>query len=62
MIALIKQGWTPEQIGNRMIYESAKLRICQETIYRYIYSMRYRLSLRELSPDKHESMPNLGCH
>jgi len=29
---------TPEQIGNRMIYEGAKLRVCQETIYRYIYS------------------------
>ncbi|GFE50187.1 hypothetical protein So717_19400 [Roseobacter cerasinus] len=29
---------TPEQIGNRIIYEGAKLRVCQETIYRYIYS------------------------
>lgn len=38
VIARIKQGWTPEQIGNRMIYEGAKLRVCQETIYRYIYS------------------------
>lgn len=34
----IKQGWTPGQIGNRMIYEGAKLRVCQETIYCYIYS------------------------
>ena len=38
VIKRIKQGWTPEQIGNRMIYEGAKLRVCQETVYRYIYS------------------------
>ena len=38
VVARIKQGWTPEQIGNRMIYEGAALRVCQETIYRYIYS------------------------
>ena len=30
----IKEGWTPEQIGNRMIHEGAKPRACQETIYR----------------------------
>ena len=34
----LKNGWTPEQIGNRMVYEKACLRVCQETIYRYIYS------------------------
>lgn len=34
----LKNGWTPEQIGNRMAYENAPLRVCQETIYRYIYS------------------------
>ena len=38
VVAKIKLGWTPEQIGNRMIFEGAKLRVCQETIYRYIYS------------------------
>lgn len=53
VIACIKQGplsadlalanrlpvnGTPEQIGNRVIYKGAKLRVCQETIYRYIYS------------------------
>ncbi|PCH99033.1 MAG: IS30 family transposase [Rhodobacteraceae bacterium] len=38
VIERIKDGWTPEQIGNRMIHEGAKLRVCQETIYRYIYS------------------------
>ena len=34
----IKLGWTSEQIGNRMIFERARTRVCQETIYRYIYS------------------------
>ena len=29
---------TPEQIGNRMIFEGAKLRVCPETIYRSIFS------------------------
>jgi transposase, IS30 family len=38
VIERLKNGWTPEQIGNRMIYEGEKLRVCQETIYRYIYS------------------------
>ena len=33
-----KNGWTPEQIGNRMRHEGARLRVCQENIYRYIYS------------------------
>jgi IS30 family transposase len=28
----------PEQIGIRMIEEQAPLRVCQETIYRYIYA------------------------
>ena len=38
VIAHLKDGWTPEQIGNRMIQECAALRVCQETIYRNIYS------------------------
>lgn len=38
VVGRIKQGWTPEQIGDRMIYEGATPRVCQETIYRYIYS------------------------
>ncbi|WP_171212856.1 IS30 family transposase [Ruegeria sp. HKCCA5426] len=38
VVERLKNGWTPEQIGNRMIYEGARLRVCQETIYRYIYS------------------------
>lgn len=40
VVERIKQGWTPEQIGNRMIYEGDKQRVCQETIYRYIYSKK----------------------
>ena len=38
VIERLKNGWTPEQIGNRMIHEKAPLRVCQETIYRFIYS------------------------
>ncbi|WP_242532276.1 IS30 family transposase, partial [Salipiger thiooxidans] len=38
VVERIKNGWTPEQIGNRLIHEGATLRVCQETIYRYIYS------------------------
>lgn len=38
VVERLKNGWTPEQIGNRMIHEGARLRVCQETIYRYIYS------------------------
>jgi transposase, IS30 family len=38
VIERIKDGWTPEQIGNQMIQERVKLRVRQETIYRYIYS------------------------
>lgn len=38
VIERIKDGWTPEQISNRMIHEGASLRVCQETIYRYIHS------------------------
>ena len=38
VIDRLKNGWTPEQIGYRMIHEGASLRVCQETIYRYIYS------------------------
>jgi IS30 family transposase len=34
----IKDGWTPEQIAGRMRYENARQRVCQETIYRYVYS------------------------
>ncbi len=38
VVERLKNGWTPEQIGKRMILEGARLRVCQETIYRYIYS------------------------
>ncbi|WP_291735654.1 helix-turn-helix domain-containing protein [Leisingera sp. F5] len=38
VLGRLKNGWMPEQIGNRMIHEGARLRVCQETIYRYIHS------------------------
>ena len=38
VIERIKDGWTPEQISNRIIQECAEPRVCQETIYRQIYS------------------------
>jgi IS30 family transposase len=38
VIARIKDGWTPEQIAHRMIHERARPRVCQETIYRYVYA------------------------
>lgn len=34
----IKAGWTPEQIAGRMHLENAPVRVCQETIYRFVYS------------------------
>ena len=40
VIARIKQGWTPEQIGNRMIYEGAALRVCQELCTRPPLALR----------------------
>ncbi len=33
-----KSGWTPEQIAGRMRVEGARPRVCQETIYRHVYS------------------------
>ncbi len=38
IVQRLKHDWTPEQIGHRMIHERAPLRVCQEAIYRYIYS------------------------
>ena len=38
IIERIKDGWTPEQIADRLIYENASVRVCQETIYRFVYS------------------------
>ncbi len=37
-IERIKDGWTPEQIAGRLRYETALVRVCQETIYRFVYS------------------------
>ena len=38
IIERIKDGWTPEQIAGRLIYEKAPVRVCQKTIYRFVYS------------------------
>ena len=38
VVERLKNGWTPEQIGNRMIHDRVPIRVCQETIYRYVYS------------------------
>lgn len=38
VIERIKDGWTPEQIAGRLRYENAPVRVCQETIYRFVYS------------------------
>jgi len=38
VIERIKDGWTPEQIAGRLRYENASVRVCQETIYRFVYS------------------------
>ena len=38
IIERIKDGWTPEQITGRLIYEKAPVRVCQEAIYRFVYS------------------------
>ena len=34
----LKAGWTPEQIAGRMRLEDTSPRVCQETIYRHVYS------------------------
>ena len=38
VVERIKNGWTPEQIAGRMRLEGSKPRVCQETIYRHVYS------------------------
>ena len=34
----LKAGWTPEQIAGRMRREGVLPRVCQETVYRHVYS------------------------
>ena len=38
VVERIRNGWTPEQIAGRMRLENARPRVCQETIYRHVYS------------------------
>ena len=42
VIEWLKNSWMPEQIGTRMIHDQALLRVCQETIYRSVYSKEGR--------------------
>ena len=52
VIERIKDGWTPEQIAGRLIYENARVRVCQETIYRFVYSAEgMKLDLRWYLPE-----------
>jgi len=38
IIALLKEGWSPEQISGRLKLERADLTVSHETIYKFIYS------------------------
>lgn len=38
VIERIKDGWTSEKIAGRLRYDNAPVRVCQETIYRFVYS------------------------
>ncbi len=38
VVQKIKAGWTPEQIAGRLRLNGAPVRVCHETIYRYVYS------------------------
>lgn len=38
VVKKIKTGWTPEQIAGRLRFNCAPVRVCHETIYRYVYS------------------------
>ncbi len=51
VIERLKNGWTPEQISNRMQHKVARLRVCQETIYRYYSREGIRDDLRWYLPN-----------
>ena len=38
MIEQLKEGWSPEQIAGGLLFEGQTVRVCQETIYRHVYS------------------------
>lgn len=40
IIDRLKAGWSPEQIAGRLRYEGHATRVCQETIYAYVYSQK----------------------
>lgn len=37
----LRKGWSPEQIIGRMRYENNPVKLCKETIYRFIYLSKY---------------------
>ena len=62
IIGRIKEGWTPVQIAGRLIYEKAPVRVCQETIYRFVYSLE---GMKEdlwwyLPEHRHKRRPHKG--
>lgn len=54
VIDRLKDGWSPEQIAGRLAIEpSAPLRLCHETIYRFVYSKPGRdLGLSRFLPER----------
>ena len=55
MIDHLSDGWSPEQIcGRRVSHDLSAIRLCAETIYRFIYSKEeYALKLYERLADRH---------
>jgi IS30 family transposase len=54
VIGKLEAGWSPEQIAGRLKIEpKAKVRVCHETIYRYVYSPEgQRRQLARLLPER----------
>ena len=38
VIKQLKEGWSPEQIAGRLLFEGRRVRVSHETIYAYVYS------------------------
>ncbi|GGA64293.1 IS30 family transposase [Pelagibacterium lentulum] len=54
VISKLEDGWSPEQIAGRLrIEHKTKIRLCHETIYRYVYSPEgQRQKLAQLLPER----------
>jgi IS30 family transposase len=51
VIERLKNGGTPQPLGNRVFLEHTLLRVCHETIFRYAYSMKgHEKELRKYLP------------